>query len=141
IDLPDDSFDLVICSHVLEHVSDDRAAISELERIVAPGGMALILTPYRPHEPTREDPSVTTPMGRMLAFGQHDHVRLCGADRSDRLREPGWDVRDLTNQDLFGAETIERFNLVDAEHFFCCRAASRGDRPGEPAVAVTRPAR
>src|SRR5262249_58117692 len=97
----DDSLALGTCGQLRGHVSDDRAAISELYRIVAPGGVALILTPYRPLEPTREDPSVTTPMGRMLAFGQHDHVRLYGADLSDRLREPGWDVRDLTNQDLF----------------------------------------
>ena len=51
MELPDGSFDLILCSHVLEHVPDDRAAMSELHRVLAPGGLALVLTPYRPDVP------------------------------------------------------------------------------------------
>src|SRR5262249_43168509 len=42
IDLPDAQFDLILCSHVLEHV-DDKRALPELHRILAPKGI-----PQRP---------------------------------------------------------------------------------------------
>src|SRR4029077_8850135 len=87
MDLPDSYFYLILCSHVLEHVPDDRAAMSELRRVLAPGGLALVLTPYRPEVPTYEDPSVSSPLDRMVAFGQQDHVRIYGMDLADRLRE------------------------------------------------------
>lgn len=80
MDLADGSFDLILCSHVLEHVPDDRAAMSELRRVLAPGGLALVLTPYRPEVATYEDPAITAPLDRMVAFGQQDHVRIHGVD-------------------------------------------------------------
>jgi SAM-dependent methyltransferase len=69
MDLPGGSFELILCSHVLEHVPDDRAAMSELHRVLSPGGLALVLTPYRPDRPTYEDSSITKPLDRMVAFG------------------------------------------------------------------------
>jgi SAM-dependent methyltransferase len=122
IDLPDDSFDLILCSHVLEHVPDDRGAISELRRVLRPGGTALVLTPYRPDRPTYEDPSITKPIDRMVAFGQQDHVRIYGRDLPERLREAGFEVDDRTPAELFDAETVERCELDADEHFFLCRA-------------------
>lgn len=123
MDLPDDAFDLILCSHVLEHVPDDRAAISELRRVLRPGGTALVLTPYRPDRPTHEDPSITTPLDRMVAFGQQDHVRVYGNDLPERLREAGFEVDDRTPAELCEAETIERCELDPDEHLFLCRAA------------------
>jgi SAM-dependent methyltransferase len=126
MDLPDDSFDLILCSHVLEHVPDDRAAISELRRVLRPGGTALVLTPYRPDRPTYEDPSITKPVDRMVAFGQQDHVRIYGSDLRLRLREPGFEVDDRTPAELFDAETVQRCELDPDEHLFLCRAAAEG---------------
>ena len=122
MDLPDGSFDLILCSHVLEHVPDDRAAMAELRRVLAPGGLALLLTPYRPDRATYEDPSITSPLDRMVAFGQQDHVRIYGADLADRLRGAGFEVEDRTAADLFYSETIERCELDPEEHLFLCRA-------------------
>jgi SAM-dependent methyltransferase len=126
IDLPDASFDLILCSHVLEHVSDDRAAISELRRVVAPGGLCLVLTPYRPDRPTYEDPSITSPLERMVAFGQQDHVRIYGSDLANRLRAAGFEVEDRTPAELFDPETLERCELDPDEHLFVCRAPAAG---------------
>ena len=124
MDLPDSSFDLVLCSHVLEHVPDDRAAMRELRRVLADGGLALVLVPYRPEVTTYEDPSITSPLGRMVAFGQQDHVRIYGNDLPDRLREAGFEVGDRTATELFDPETMQRAELDPEEHLFLCRAAA-----------------
>lgn len=124
MDLPDGSFDLILCSHVLEHVPDDRAAISELRRVLRPGGTALVLTPYRPDRPTYEDPSITAPLDRMVAFGQQDHVRIYGTDLPDRLRSGGFSVDDRTPQDLFDDQLVEHCELDPDEHLFLCQAPS-----------------
>jgi len=122
MDLPDDSFDLILCSHVLEHVPDDGAAMRELRRVLSGGGLALVLVPYRPHVTTYEDLSITSPLERMVAFGQQDHVRIYGNDLPDRLREAGFAVDDRTAADLFEAPTVERGQLDPDEHLFLCRA-------------------
>lgn len=81
MDLPDGSFDGVICSHVLEHVDDDIAAMREFGRVLRPGGWALLNVPHEPgREATYEDSSITTEAGRLAAFGQEDHVRIYGRD-------------------------------------------------------------
>jgi SAM-dependent methyltransferase len=122
MDLPDASFDLILCSHVLEHVPDDRAAMRELRRVVSDGGLCMVLVPYRPGVPTYEDPSIRSPLDRMVAFGQQDHVRIYGSDLPGRLREAGFEVEDRTAAELFDAETIERCELDGSEHFFLCAA-------------------
>jgi SAM-dependent methyltransferase len=126
MDLPDSSFDLILCSHVLEHVPEDRAAMGELRRVLADGGLALVLVPYRQGVPTYEDPSITSPLERMIAFGQQDHVRIYGSDLSDRLREAGFEVEDRTAAELFDEATVERCELDREEHLFLCRAPAAG---------------
>jgi len=91
---PDDSFDLVICSHVLEHVPDDAAALREMRRILRPGGRALLLTPLAiDGQGTDEDPSIADPVERERRFGQWDHVRIYGrADFIDRIGAAGFET-------------------------------------------------
>ena len=89
----DDRFDLVVCSHVLEHVPDDSAAMRELERVLAPGGQALIQTPVNYDQPaTYEDVTAADPADRLARFSQHDHVRVYGPDLRDRLEAAGFTV-------------------------------------------------
>lgn len=94
-DIPhsDERFDTVVCSHVLEHVPDDRAAMRELWRVLRPGGTVVVLVPVDVgREQTFEDPTITTPEGRLAAFWQSDHVRLYGRDAAQRLAEPGFEI-------------------------------------------------
>lgn len=99
----DGSFDLIICSHVLEHVPDDRRAMRELHRVSAPGGTVLLLVPQdMERERTFEDPGVTDPRDRLRLFGQSDHVRIYGRDFGLRLREEG-----LSAEPLFPAKAMD----------------------------------
>jgi predicted SAM-dependent methyltransferase len=90
--LPDNSQNLVWCSHVLEHVPADRKAMSEMYRVLVPGGMAVIQIPIG-GEKTYENPEVTTPQDRLKHFLQEDHVRLFGMDIVQRLEEAGFQVQ------------------------------------------------
>jgi SAM-dependent methyltransferase len=89
----DQAFDVVVASHVLEHVEDDHVAMCELLRILRPGGTALVMVPRDASlAVTFEDPTITTPEARQAAYRQADHVRLYGRDFEHRLRSAGFEV-------------------------------------------------
>lgn len=93
IALPDSSVEVTICSHVLEHIVDDHKAMTELYRVLKPGGYALIMVPlYCNLEKTYEDFSITTPNERLMHFDQSDHVRKYAMDIVDRLEKVGFHV-------------------------------------------------
>jgi predicted SAM-dependent methyltransferase len=94
IEFEDNSFDIILCSHVLEHVLDDRLAIKELYRVLRPGGWGILQVPIDYNRSiTYEDPSIVNPKAREKAFGLSDHVRMYGLDYKDRLEEAGFIVR------------------------------------------------
>ena len=92
IDADDESYDVIICYHVLEHIEDDRIAIAELYRVLADRGLLFVQTPFH-DPPTDENPEYNTPALRLLHYGQDDHVRIYNADDLERrLRQTGFDV-------------------------------------------------
>lgn len=104
IPYPSNSFDIVYCSHVLEHVKDDIGAMKELYRVVKPkseGGSALIMVPlfYDLNE-TLENEEYNTPELRSKYYGQFDHVRAYGSDFSDKLKSVGFEVEKYNKYDL-----------------------------------------
>lgn len=93
IQFPNDSFDAIICNHVLEHVVEDGKAMSEMYRTLKAGGWAILQVPIsQTLKKTYEDFSITTVAGREEAFGQSDHVRIYGQDYVDRLAQAGFKV-------------------------------------------------
>ncbi len=93
LDLPDESFDYVICMHVLAHIANDRKAMREMLRILRPGGVAFIMTPVDDDRAvTFEDPCIIDPREKSKIYGHSDYVRTYGRDFTDRLRESGFDV-------------------------------------------------
>lgn len=117
--LPDASFDGVICSHVLEHVDDDVAALREMGRVVRPGGWLLLNVPYEMgRSQTYEDPTITSPEGRLAAFGQEDHVRIYARDDfTKRLALAGLSYVDTfpitpTEVDRFRLQADPDFDLI-----------------------------
>jgi SAM-dependent methyltransferase len=115
----DDSFDAVLCSHVLEHISDDRTAMRELGRILASDGWVLLQVPVR-GEVTVEDSNVSSPEERERLFGQKDHVRYYGMDFADRLRECGFSVTVDQFAERFPEKQRLRLGIRD-EPLFVCR--------------------
>lgn len=122
ISYPDASFDAIYCSHVLEHVDDDRRAMRELRRVLRQDGWAILLVPITVDR-TFEDPSITSPEQRLRVFGQEDHVRRYGPDYVDRLREAGFEVRQYRPEEMFGSSEILRYGLQNAGDVFLCRPA------------------
>lgn len=119
---PADSFDAIVCSHVLEHIPDDRAAMRELRRVLSPGGWAIVQVPidYERAE-TLEDPAIQTPEERERAYWQADHMRLYANDFPDRLRAEGLDVTVDSYLRTLPADEIDRFGLISLEDIYLCR--------------------
>jgi SAM-dependent methyltransferase len=89
----DESFDWIICNHVLEHIPDDQLAMRELFRLLKRGGTALLQVPISlVRGATEEDPGLTDEVERIRRFGQRDHVRLYAGDYYDRLAAAGFAV-------------------------------------------------
>jgi SAM-dependent methyltransferase len=125
---PDGAFDAILCSHVLEHVEQDRAAMSELARVLSPGGWLLVLVPLDVHrERTYEDPAIQSDEDRKREFLQHDHVRLYAPDIADRLAETGLEVRAVRLADEFGGAAVVRHGLLPEETVFHCTHPSSSE--------------
>lgn len=125
IDYPDRTFDVVICNHVLEHIPDDAKAMSELFRVIKPGGWGILQVPISLSlQETFEDFSVTAPSDREEVFGQSDHVRIYGADYTDRLQKAGFEVERIQwEDDPVFAPGKNRFGLLPNEPIFRVKKA------------------
>ena len=118
IPLPDASYDVLICNHLLEHVADDRKALCELYRILKPGGWGILLSPVEAdYEQTFEDDTITDPDERTRIFGQYDHRRIYGADYTDRLRAAGFEAADIDYAASF-TDAERKLYALPADHIY-----------------------
>lgn len=118
LDLPfaDESFDVVFCNHVLEHIEDDAKAMGELYRVMKKGGWGIFQVPMKNMlEKTYEDFTINDPKERQKHFGQYDHVRWYGMDYFDRLRKAGFEVEANFYSKRFSKEEMKRFGLNENE--------------------------
>ena len=117
IALPDQSVDVVVALHVLEHV-DDRKALNELYRVLRPGGLAIVMVPLiEGWDATYEDSSIVKPSERVKRFGQWDHVRYYGRDVRDRIRSAGFGLAEFTATE----PDVQAWGLSRGEKIFLCR--------------------
>jgi ubiquinone/menaquinone biosynthesis C-methylase UbiE len=119
---PDHTFDAIYCSHVLEHIPDDRKALAEMHRVLRPGGWAMLQVPITAAQ-TYEDPTIVTPEARLQRFGQWDHVRLCGLDYADRMRAAGFVVAVLPTADVVTDAECVQMRIQTDRYIFYCRKA------------------
>lgn len=114
IDLPDACVDVVVCSHVLEYV-DDRLALPEIYRVLAPGGVALLMFPIvEGWEHTYENPAFTSPEDQFTYFGLDGHVRMYGRDVRDRITDAGFNLTEFTAEEPY----VARYGLLRGEKIF-----------------------
>jgi SAM-dependent methyltransferase len=121
----DDSFDVILCLHVLEHVPDDTQALSELARVLR--GWAILQVPIV-GERTVEDPQMTDPDERLRRFGQEDHVRTYGRDYQSRLRAAGFELEVVDFARQLSDEVVSLCRLNRDEDIYVVRPAGRSPR-------------
>lgn len=121
IQYPDNTFDVIFCNHVLEHVNDFYIATKELYRVLKPGGYAIMQSPQDLKLPkTIEDPSITDPRERERVFLQSDHLRLFGQNYGDELRTAGFNVIEDKYVMELPIEIAERYALPKEEIVYLC---------------------
>lgn len=123
IPFPENTFDVAFCNHVMEHVDDYILAMSELYRVLKPGGWALIQSPQDlKHAHTYEDASITDPAEREKHFLQNDHLRLFGRDYGRELEKGGFTVKeDRFVMDELTKDEVKRYALPSEEIVYFCQ--------------------
>jgi len=112
----DNSYDIILCNHVLEHIPDDTKAMQELYRVMKPGGYGLFQIPQDLNRTTTfEDDTITDKAERAKIFGQYDHVRVYGRDYFDKLRNIGFKVTEVDYTATLSAEAIKTYCLAQGE--------------------------
>ena len=124
-DIPfsDCHFDFIICNHVLEHVLEDRLALSELFRVLKPGGWAVLQTPFSTLLANSFcDPAIDSDDLRKFFYGQEDHVRVYGRDLFSKIGEAGFTLHLKKHDDI----------LSEQDYFYY------GVNPKEDLILATR---
>lgn len=112
----DNTYDMILCNHVLEHIPDDTKAMHELYRVMKVGGMGIFQIPQDLKRATTfEDNTITNQKERAKIFGQYDHVRVYGHDYFNKLRSIGFKVEAVNYTETLSEETIEKFCLAKRE--------------------------
>ena len=112
----DNSYDFILCNHVLEHIPDDETAMKELFRVLKPDGTAILQIPLEnDRQVTFEDDTITDKAERAKIFGQYDHVRVYGVDYFDRLKSIGFEVQAVDYTAALSPEELDRYRLAYGE--------------------------
>lgn len=112
----DNSYDIIFCNHVLEHIPDDTKAMQELYRVLKPGGFGVFQIPQDVNrKKTFEDDSITDKKERAKIFGQYDHVRIYGRDYFDKLRSIGFQVDEVDYTATLSIQEITKYCLAQGE--------------------------
>lgn len=122
IPFPENSFDVIFCNHVLEHVKNDVVCMQEIRRVMKPNGFALCQSPQRYElETTYEDASITDPREREVHFLQDDHLRIYGRDFGKQLEKSGFTVIPIDMIEKLGNTESIRMALPLEEIIYMCK--------------------
>jgi len=118
---PSEHFDVMYCSHILEHIHDDGKAVSEIYRVLRPGGWAVLQVPLAMGVHTRYNPKIRTPQARKREYGQHNHVRQYGSlDYANVLAKPGFQVEQVSFAAEWDQEKVSKFGVSRHEVVHLC---------------------
>lgn len=121
------TFDIVFCSHVLEHVDDDNKAMQEVLRVLKPGAFAILQVPLSDLEKTLENKTITDPNIREKIFGQKDHLRKYGKDYKKRLEEAGFIVKLDKFSSTLSNKLIKKYSLIREDIYLCYKPEIMSD--------------
>lgn len=117
----DNTYDIILCNHVLEHIPDDTKAMQELFRVLKPGGMGIFQIPQDlDREKTFADDTIINQKERAKIFGQYDHVRIYGRDYFDKLRSIGFKVTEERYTEKLSPELVTKYCLAPGEIIPIC---------------------
>jgi SAM-dependent methyltransferase len=117
----DNTYDIILCNHVLEHIPDDTKAMQELYRILKPGGMGIFQIPQDIKRATTfSDDTIIDPKERAKIFGQYDHVRIYGLDYFDKLRSIGFQVEEVKYTETISSDLVQKYCLAKGEIIPVC---------------------
>ena len=117
----DNTYDMILCNHVLEHIPDDTKAMQELYRVLKPGGIGIFQIPQDlSRDITFSDDSITDEKERAKIFGQYDHVRVYGRDYFDKLRSIGFKVEEVDYTQTITPKLVEKYCLAKGEIIPVC---------------------
>ena len=122
-DLPikDNTYDFILCNHVLEHVLEDKKAINELYRVLKKDGIGIFQVPIdMKREKTFQDDSITDKKERNKIFGQYDHVRVYGVDYFMKLKNAGFKVEEIDYTKSLSNTEIHRYSIAKGEIIPVC---------------------
>ena len=119
--IKDNTYDYILCNHVLEHVLDDKKAIEELYRVLKIGGVGIFQVPIDiKRDDTFEDNSITNKNERNKIFGQYDHVRVYGKDYFKKLEEAGFKVKKIDYTKNMKDHEINKYSIIKGEIIPVC---------------------
>ena len=117
----DNTYDIILCNHVLEHIPDDTKAMQELYRVLKPGGMGIFQIPQDiSRTNTFSDDTIIDPKERAKIFGQYDHVRIYGLDYFDKLRTIGFQVEEVKSTETISSDLVQKYCLAKGEIIPVC---------------------
>jgi SAM-dependent methyltransferase len=122
-DLPikDNTYDFILCNHVLEHVLEDKKAINELYRVLKKDGIGIFQVPIdMKRKKTFQDNSITDKKERNKIFGQYDHVRVYGVDYFIKLKNAGFKVEEIDYTRSLSNAEIQRYSIAKGEIIPVC---------------------
>jgi len=138
-EIPDNTYDVILCSHVLEYIPNDEQAMRELRRVLKPDGTALIQVPIKHGmKTTYQDDSITSPAQKAIVFGDPGHIRFYGEDYADKLAANGFAPDFIPFTTLFTEEEILRFGLVKNDDFqLTCKVEVLQQLAGVPLLLLS----
>lgn len=115
------TFDYVIINHVLEHISDENSAFSEIKRVLKPNGKFLFSIPIAKNRKTFEDKTITSPASRLKVYGQEDHCRLYGNDVLKHFESFGFKIQSFSPQELLESYNIKKNGFLPEDRVFIAK--------------------
>ena len=117
----DNSFDYILCNHVLEHIYDDEKAMKEIYRVLNKNGIAILQVPIDINSNyTHDGRDINNKKYRNKLFGQYDHLRMYGLDYFKKLKNIGFKVKNENYLSNMSQDDKDKYSLHNAGSIPIC---------------------